>query len=182
MMKNKNMKHILILITLVVFLSCQEETPTDNSDDQIQTEYTLEELESDPDWVEVTDIDTTKKIKCIWREVTEFGRAIRDLNELKSLYNESYEKYGDYPNPCYDADSLEIDFNKRTLFLYWESTHPIAISRKIFKNEKSKMVVYLICDNLLVGDLVNVTYGESVTIPKVSKDFRIVFARDIVEE
>jgi len=176
------MKHILLLIAILTLVSCNDDSPTDKSDDQIQTEYTLEELESDPDWVEITDIDTTKKIKCIWREVKEFGRVIKDKNELKSLYNESYKKYGEYPNPCYDADSLEIDFDNRTLLLFWEGIHPDNVSRNIFKNEKSKIVVYLTSYSFIETNLVNVTFGEEIAIPKVSKEFRIVFARDIVEE
>ena len=174
MLKNKNMKHILILITLVVFLSCQEETPTDNSDDQIQTEYTLEELESDPDWQLVTDIQEIGRV-CIRSKYFEGGKLIKNRLELDSLFELSSDIDAISRQYCIEAEELEVDFENRSIifhYLDWVERHS---ERYIFKNDKLKKYIYL---NILYYNLSSMTeplVAESITIPKVYGDYTFTF-------
>ena len=61
------MKKIILLIAIMAFVGCKEETPTETKI-TIKKEYTLEELENDTNWVEVTDIDTLDA-PCIHPEI-----------------------------------------------------------------------------------------------------------------
>lgn len=174
MMKNKNMKHILILITLVVFLGCDEDAPTDKSDDQIQTEYTLEELENDPDWQLVTDIQEIGN-PCLKSEFVEGGVLLRTRNELDQLFTESGEIDSISRKYCHIADELEVDFENSSIifhYLDWVERHS---KRYIFKNDKLKKYIYL---NILYYNLSSRTeplVAEFVTIPKVSDDYTFNF-------
>lgn len=69
------MKNIILIIALIAFVGCKEETPTEQKVN-LDKKYTLEELENDPDWVEITDIDTLK-LPCIWYDLFERGKLIK---------------------------------------------------------------------------------------------------------
>jgi hypothetical protein len=168
------MKHILILITLVVFLSCQEETPTDNSDDQIQTEYKLEELESDPDWVEVTDIDTTNRA-CINYEYYKSGVLCRDSNELKNLFSKTGEVDSISRLYCSNLNELEIDFNTDSFIMYGINYHNDKMKRKLFKNDKLKKYIYLAVITRNEGNLDLNYFRDYIKIPKVKSSYEFVF-------
>ena len=168
------MKNIILLLALIAFVGCKEETPTEQKVN-LDKKYTLEELENDPDWVEVTDIDTLDKTPCIWREVIEFGELVENLDELKVLYKESDEFDREYSSYCFKADSMNIDFSNRTLILYWIDRHPAEIERKIFRNDNLKQYIYAAGFTGLQGDLVNISFGEVITIPKLNEDYDFKF-------
>jgi len=168
------MKSILLLVTLFVFLGCDKDAPTDKSDDQIQTEYTLEELESDPDWQLITDIQEIGN-PCLKRELVEGGVLLRTRKELDQLFTESGEIDSISRKYCHIAEELEVDYDERSIifhYLDWVERHS---ERYIFKNDKLKKYVYF---NILYYNLSSRTeplVGEFITIPKVYGDYTFTF-------
>lgn len=49
------MKYFIIFATLIILIACQEESPDLTNSITTENKYTIEELENDTDWVEITD-------------------------------------------------------------------------------------------------------------------------------
>ncbi|MEZ4723611.1 MAG: hypothetical protein R2863_03040 [Candidatus Kapaibacterium sp.] len=167
------MKKIILLIAIMAFVGCKEETPTETKI-TIKKEYTLEELENDTNWVEVTDIDTIKQ-PCIWGKAIEHGKLIKNMNELRSVYKKSDSISTNYSEFCFDADSLGINFNNRSLILYWIDRHPAEIERKIFRNDKLKQYIYVAGFTGLFDGFDNSTFGDKITVSKVEENYSFRF-------
>lgn len=168
------MKSILLLIAIFTLISCKDDSPTDKSDDQIQTEYTLEELENDSDWVEVTDIDTLE-VPCLYHKIMNNGRVCKTQNEFESIFEENGEVDSIRKTYCNDATNFDIDFNKNTVILFSNSYLDIHCTRKIFKNQKLKQIVYFVkmLDNQ--RDLTAPLFKDHIVIPKIENDYTLYF-------
>lgn len=98
------MKYLIIsiLITFLI-LSCKDESPAEI---QIETQYTLEELENDTNWVEVTDYELLD-IPCL---------KVHELEEKYYFQNdEDYQKLNNYfyeNSSCTFNTLPEINFNE----------------------------------------------------------------------
>jgi hypothetical protein len=167
------MKNFILILSIIAFVGCKEETPTEPKI-TIQKEYTLEELENDTNWVEITDIDTTEKI-CVWGSIIMHGKEVNSSVELDTLYKLSEELGFGLPYRCVMTDSLDVNFQTRTMLLFWIDFHKDRIERRIYKNTIAKKYLYLAIVHNYVTNLDNSTFYESITIPKVSNDYSIVF-------
>ncbi len=172
------MKNIILIIALIAFIGCDEETPTETKITR-QKEYTLEELENDPDWVEVTDLDTLPRFPCIWSDIIEFGRIVNDLEEFKDVFKESNELGREYTEYCFDADSFDIEFRDRTLILYYIDWMDKNVKRRIYKNNNLKTYVYIV--ELYKGtEWTAQSFGDLITLPKLESNYTFVFDSVIV--
>lgn len=167
------MKTLLIIFAILAFAGCGDEAPTETKID-LDKEYTLEELENDPDWVEVTDIDTIKQ-PCVWNYVMEYGKLIENIGELRTIYKKSDSISTNYSEFCFDADSLGIDFDDKSLILYWIDKHPDEIERKIFINDKLKQYIYVAGFTGLFDGFDNSTFRDNILISRVPDDYSFRF-------
>lgn len=175
---NMNMKNIILILALLAFVGCGEDPPTKNEvKENLDKEYTIEELESDPNWVEVTDIDTLE-IPCIWYDLYERGKVIRTDAEFKNLYNESKALMEHSEIQCKnDTNYIDVDFIKRDLILYEVSTNggsPL-FKRKIFKNSKLNQCRFVL--EITITDVTKeeALFAEAISIPKISNDTEMIF-------
>ena len=171
------MKKIILIIALITFIGCYEEAPTEPKID-LKKEYTLEELENDPDWVEITDIDTLE-LPCIWLDLFELGKIYKSEAEYELLYNESKDLM-DHSEMHYckdDTNYIDVDFESRSLILFEVRSNGGGpfFKRKIFKNSKFKQYRYLI--DITITDVTkeNSGFTEAISIPNVSTDMEIIF-------
>jgi hypothetical protein len=139
------MKNLILLLALLAFVGCDENTPTKNEvKENLDKEYTLEELESDPNWVEITDIDTIMGT-CIHPSLYYEGIIIRNEFELDSFISESIIKFGslDFEDCNDDLEDLDIDTNTSNLILFSAGVNSGArIKRKIFRHIEQDYTVY----------------------------------------
>ncbi len=172
------MKKIILVLTLLTFLGCDENTPTKNEvKENLDKKYTLEELESDPNWVEITDIDTLE-IPCIWYDLYKMGKVIRTDAEYKNLYDESKALMEHSEWACKnDTNYIDVDFSNRDLILF--EFGPIGGSplfkRRIFKNSKLNQCIYVLEITIRGGSKVGFNFTEAFSIPKISSDMEMIF-------
>ncbi len=172
------MKKILLILALIAFWGCDENTPTKNEvKENLDKKYTLEELESDPNWVEITDIDTLD-IPCIWYDLYEMGKLIRTDAEFKNLYNESKALTKHSELPCEnDTNYMDVDYSNRGLILF--EFGPIGGSplfkRKIFKNSNLNQFRYVLEITIRSASKVGYNFTEAISLPKISKDTEMIF-------
>ncbi|MFA7326042.1 MAG: hypothetical protein WC121_05210 [Candidatus Kapaibacterium sp.] len=171
------MKNIIIALAIIAFVGCKEESPTENKL-ITQQKYTIAELESNPDWVEVTDIDTLE-LPCIWLDVFEMGEISRTAEEYKELYKESKSLDMGYEMPyCNeDTDYIDLDFSTRSLILFEVRSNggsPL-LERRIFKNSKLNQYRYILEITKRSGTKENSGFTEVISIPKVSSDSNVMF-------
>lgn len=175
---NRIMKYIILILALLAFWGCDENAPTKNDvKENLDKKYTLEELESDPNWVEITDIDTLE-IPCIWYDLYERGKVIRTDAEYKDLYSESKALMEHSEFACKnDTNYIDVDFIKRDLILYEVSTNggsPL-FKRKIFKNSKLNQFRYVL--EITITDVTKeeALFAEAISITKISNDTEMIF-------
>lgn len=172
---------ILILSATFLLIGCKEEAPTDKLDDQIQTEYTLEELENDPDWVEVTDIDTIDNL-CINTHLFYDGIVIRNRSDYDSLLLETKTKYGEKENinECIDYFELQkLESNKKNIVFFKADVNigPKVI-RKVFFNKKNNFLVYY-CEIIRIsGNEGSWLYLDGIVVP-TSERVIFVIEKDV---
>ncbi|MFA7327867.1 MAG: hypothetical protein WC121_14465 [Candidatus Kapaibacterium sp.] len=171
------MKNIVIAFVLIAFVGCNEESPTENKLTN-QQKYTIEELESNSDWVEVTDIDTLE-LPCIWLDVFEMGEISRTDDEYKALYKESKLLDMGYEMPYCDKDTdfIDLDFSTRSLILFEVRSNggsPL-LERRIFKNSKLNQYRYILEITKRSGTEENSGFTEVISIPKVSSNSNVMF-------
>ena len=169
------MKNIILLIAIIAFVGCDEETPTEQKVN-LDKKYTIEELESDPDWVEVTDIDTLE-IPCIWYDLYERGKLIKLESEYKDLYEESKILIENSGLPCNNnTDIIDVDFSNRDLILFEVTTGGDPLfKRKIFKNSISNQYRYLLEITFRSVSKVGFSFAEAISIPNISIDTEMIF-------
>ena len=162
------MKNIILIITIIAFVGCKEETPTEQKVNP-DKKYTLDELENDPDWVEVTDIDTLE-LPCIWYDLFESGKLIKQESEYIDMYNESKD-YKDHSELYYckdDTNYINVDFSNRDLILFEVTTGGSPLfKRKIFKNSKLNQYRYLLEITIRSVSKVGFSFTEVITIPNI---------------
>ncbi len=171
------MKKIILAIAIIAFVGCKEEAPTENKLN-LQQKYTIAELESNSDWVELTDIDTLE-IPCIWTDVYELGEVTRNNNEYKALYNESKSLIKDHNMPyCKEeTDFIDLDFSTRSLILFEVRSNGGSpkIKRRIFINSDLNQYRYILEITKTSDTKENSGFTEVISIPKVSSNYNVVF-------
>lgn len=170
------MKNIILIIAIMAFVGCKEETPTEQKVNP-DKKYTLEELENDPDWVEITDIDTLE-LPCIWYDLFERGKLIKLESEYKDMYNESKD-YKDHSELYYckdDTNYINVDFSNRDLILFEVTTGGSPLfKRKIFKNSRLNQYRYLLEITIRSVSKVGLSFTEVITIPNISNNTDMIF-------
>ncbi len=174
------MKKIILIIAIIAFVGCKEEAPSEPKI-TIKKEYTLEELENDTNWVEITDLDTLLKFPCIWKDIIEFGRIVNDLEEFKDIFKESDELGREYTEYCFDVDSFDIEFRDRTLILYYIDWLDLNVKRKIYKNNILKTYVYIV-ELYKRTEWTAQSFGDLITLPKLESNYTFVFDSVIVDK
>lgn len=172
------MKNLLLIITAaLLFFACKDDNPTDKSDEDISTEYTIEELESDPNWVEFTDFREVEP-PCIYREVYQLGTVCKTENKLNELYKKSKEitdKWEDYCDE--DNDGFEFNFADSTLLFFFSDIDGGSpkTERKIFYNQTKDKYVYILKYGPTVGTYEGAYWSEHIALPKISNNATFVF-------
>ncbi|MEZ4723609.1 MAG: hypothetical protein R2863_03030 [Candidatus Kapaibacterium sp.] len=171
------MKKIILLIAIMAFVGCKEETPTEQKVN-IDKKYTLDELENDPDWVEVTDIDTVSKNPCINLNLATDGILIRNEKDYDSLETESISKYGEYSDDSciFNFNDFNIDTTSKSIILFATRTNVgPKVTRKIFKHKIQNILIYYNEIERVSGNEGNNIYRDLISIPKTdSTKFIIV--------
>lgn len=171
------MKSIIIIISLILFGGCKEESPTENQL-IVQQKYSITELENDTNWVEITDIDTLE-LPCIWTDVYDMGELCRSQSDYTSLYNESkaLEDHSEMPYCKNDTNILDFEFSSRSLILFEVMTNGggPSFQRKIFKNTSLKKYRYIVEITINSGTEENSSLSEVISIPKISADSEMIF-------
>ena len=159
--------------------SCGDEVtnPTPTPEQEVK-KYTLKEILADSNWVEITDtlhykklIGVTQSRYSSLKDSTLF--VISNDNEfqnLKQFYDTDYLNY--YP----DDFKLDFDFEKHTLLIARTQYYSIKIIDKLFfvnhnKNEYCYFVK--IYQPLEGGFRMNYYTGNTLLVPKISKDYKI---------
>lgn len=171
------MKKIIFIIAIVAFVGCKEEAPTEPKIN-LDKEYTLEELENDTNWVEVTDIDTVLR-PCVNINLMKQGVVIRNEKNFNTIIEESFSKYGETENNeyCYnDFEMYNIDTNTKSIILFTSLTNMgPKITRKIFKHNIQDFLVYYNKLEATHGNEGVNLYMDFIKIPKTkSLKFNIV--------
>ena len=176
------MKNILLILALLAFVGCDENAPTKNEvKESPDKKYTLEELESDPNWVEITDIDTIKS-PCIDWELYEMGKLFRDKESIKKLVLLYDTTSIFYKNDLCEKniDLYNINYNIKDVILFncgIGGGGPITI-RRIFKNDKYKVIYYYLSVEPTSGTFEYIVYGDAIVIDKLPADY--IFVSDTV--
>ena len=160
------MKNIILIIALIAIVGCKEETPTEQKVN-LDKKYTLEELENDPDWIEITDIDTLENI-CVKIEYRLGGKLLKSSQEYTELYNKTKVNV----NCPSNSDSLNVNFNEKDVILSAFSNTPSEWTRKIFKNELLSEIRYVLEIIRLNNDKKLTIWNESISIPKIPSNYK----------
>lgn len=164
------MKNIILIITIIAFVGCKEETPTEQKVN-IDKKYTLDELENDPDWVEVTDIDTLDA-PCIHPEIYKEGKILFNENDFNSLYTESVRTYGELDEEiCNNVFSKYlIDTTKNCVIFYFNKTNKYPlITRRVFKSVDSNKLIYFVEIKRTSGNEGGDIYIDRIKVPKLNE-------------
>lgn len=172
------MKNLVLIGIILTLFSCKNEAPTENKL-TTQKKYTIDELESDTNWVEITDIDTLD-LPCIWLDLFKMGKIIRNEDEYKTMYNESKAKmdHSELPYCKKDTNYIDVDFSSRSLILFEIRSGGGGpfFKRRIFKNSSLKEYRYILEITIrTAGTKENSGFTEVVSIPKVSIDMNMSF-------
>lgn len=176
------MKNIILILALLAFWGCDENAPTVHKYQEfIDKDYTIEELESDPNWVEITDIDTIK-IPCVSWELYEMGKLFRNKESIKKLVLLYDTTSIFYKNDLCEKniDLYNIDYNNSDVILFncgIGGGGPITI-RRIFKNDKYKVIYYYLSVEPTSGTFEYIVYGDAIVIDKLPSDY--IFVSDTV--
>ncbi len=130
------MKNLLILAMLTIFIfACKDEGA---AGPMSETQYTLEDLENDTNWVEVTDYELLE-IPCL---------KVQDLEE--KYYFQNDEDYQDLSNFFYDNSSCtfntlpEINFDEEEVIGVSFIDYPLEeydyFQMKVFYNSNEKKI------------------------------------------
>ena len=173
--------HIVLLLASILMLTaaCEQEQPT-----KLSAVYDKHTIQEDTNWVEITDIDTVEA--CISRKLIINGLKVNSEEQYKNLFLETL-KDEDYlwavrTHPeltkCREEYQIpDIDFNKRDLILYRAPIggyNPI-LTRRIYKNELSKEIVYLFELKQTSKKLGLSSFVEHITIPKITSQYSLKF-------
>lgn len=172
------MRNLILILALLAFLGCDENAPTKNEvKESPDKKYTLEELESDPNWVEITDIDTIKS-PCIDWELYEMGRVFRDRESIKKLVLLYDTTSIFYKNSLCEKniDLYNMDYDKKDVILFncgIGGGGPIT-NRRIFKSEIYKAIYYYLSVEPTSGTFENIVYGDAIVIDKIPSNYTFV--------
>ena len=159
------MRYILIII-IIAFIGCKEEKPTENQITS-QEKYTIDELEQDTNWVEIIEIDTLENY-CVKKEYRLGGILIKDHQEYTELYQMTKD---DVECPS-NSNSLNVNFNDRDVIMAAFSNAPSNWTRKIFKNEKTNEIRYIV-EIMRINSTEKFTWWyEAISIPKINTKYQ----------
>lgn len=171
------MKIIILVLAILAFIGCKEEAPTENKL-ITQQKYTIEELENDTNWVEITDIDTLE-LPCIWLDLFKRGKLIRQESEYNDMYDESKAlmDHSELPYCKDDTNYINVDFLTRSLVLFEVRSNggSPTFNRRIFKNSSLKEYRYILELTIRSGSKENSGFTEVISIPKVNEDYEFKF-------
>jgi len=180
----KALKNLVSIVFLLCLFACTEDSITKFSN------YNKGTIQSDSNWVEVTEIDTVYDL-CFAAEDVMNGVVCRNLNDYKTYYDliqsristlkqRLSQEQRNEMGPCYKYDSLippDIDFNTRDLILFGTNWGGFAdTERKLYYNSQTEEYLYLL--TIYVNDpfskILN-WYEDAITIPKLTNIDKIRF-------
>ena len=180
----KALKNLVSIVFLLCLFACTEDSVTKFS------KYNKDTIQSDSNWVEVTQIDTVYDL-CFAAEDVMNGVVCRNLNEYRTYYDliqnrirttkeKLSQEQRNEMGPCYKYDSLippDIDFNNRDLILFGTKWCGLAdTERKLYYNSQTEEYLYLltISVNDRYSKIIN-CYDDAITIPKLTNLDKIRF-------
>lgn len=172
------MKKLLLALAVFALISCKEKAPTENKN-IIQKEYTLEELENDTNWVEITDIDTIDGA-CIDLSFFENGLVIRNKKYFDSIKAVSIKKYGEFGGDGFcvnNFDDYNIDTNSKSLIFFVTGTNKgPKTTRKVFENSSQDFLIYYNELEIVSGNEANNIYYDRIIVPK-TKEVKFIISK-----
>jgi hypothetical protein len=177
----KNLIIIVIGILCFFLLECRQEPVS-----QSQKDYSLDEILSDSNWVEITDtVDVTDQIKCLAQNLLKWGLVLQSENDYRDLWNISMNEYPDNIVFCdgiyrYDSTKVKykkpnINFNERTVLGFFITTGPAKWYRNIYKNENTKEYIYILHVERTSLNKTGDGYRKWVSIPKTFGEYKVIF-------
>ena len=166
--------YIIFFIAIMALLS------TACSEKQI-TEFTIEEIENDPEWVDVTKIDTVEA--CIAHNLFDENPLIINSEATYKEYNQKsleYEPFLDkirlYPELTRCTEEYQpsgIDFSSRSLILFYKITggQPTC-TRNLYRNDEKKMYIYAVKIQKTTTTQEGSGFSEHITIPKIKDNYK----------
>ena len=140
------------------------------------TEFTqsdLEQIQQDPNWVEITDIDTVSD-NAPFNDLTEGGILVRSEKQLLEIYNLFEQGF------AHGLDTLDLDFKNRDHILYVITSSPSEYKRSLMINDVTKEVMYIVEVQMKDRTYRLDYWSEWISIPKINQ--RYVFrTRTIVK-
>lgn len=180
----KSLKYFASIAFLFCLFACTEDSATKFSD------YNKVTIQSDSNWVEVTQIDTVYDL-CFSAEDVMNGVVCRTINDYRTYYDliqnrirttkeKLSQELRNEMGPCYKYDSLippDIDFDNRDLILFGTNWGGFAdTERKLYYNSQTEEYIYLltISVNDRYSKILN-WYDDAITIPKLTNIDKIRF-------
>jgi len=186
----KALKNLVSIVFLLCLFACTEDSVTKFS------KYNKDTIQSDSNWVEVTEIDTIYDL-CFAAEDVLNGVVCRTLNDYRTYYDliqsristrkqKLSQEQRNEMGPCYKYDSLippDIDFNNRDLILYGMNSGFADYERKLYYNSQTEEYLYLlkisehytIRDNDTMHHFALMWYYDAITLPKLTRIDQIRF-------
>lgn len=159
-------KIVFILTTTFLLISCKEEIPTNSL---IQTEYSLEGLENDPNWSEISNYTVFESYPCYITEI-DSAKCIESKEELDRIYDAKVAEKGEIVGitKCNsEISDYYIDFNSEALIVVFETSNGgTTNTRKVFYNDSLDKTIYFL--NIVPKDpTYNIShYAEAMSVPK----------------
>lgn len=160
------MKYLVLIICFALLFACDEENPNSASK---ETKYTIEELENDPDWVEITEIDTVG-VACEFNESkmknkSFIARSNKDIKQLED--DENIRVVISNAETCSNEFKPEIDFENKVLIASEFGFGINNYERRLFKNSKLKEIKYMVLEHINKNETVitiPIYFNEAITI------------------
>ena len=180
----KSLKYFVSIAFALCLFACTEDSATKFSD------YNKVTIQSDPNWVEVAEIDTVYDL-CFSAEDVMNGVVCRSLNDYKTYYDliqnrirttkeKLSQEQRNEMGPCYKYDSLmppDIDFNNRDLILFGTNWGGFAdTERKLYYNSQTEEYLYLLKISFTdpLPEILN-WHKDAFAIPKLTNIDKIRF-------
>ncbi|HPI19219.1 MAG TPA: hypothetical protein PKY56_02515 [Candidatus Kapabacteria bacterium] len=180
----KVLKYLVSIAFLICLFACSEDSVTKFSN------YNKTTIQSDSNWVEVTEIDTVFDL-CYHGSDVLGGAVCRNIDDYRYYYNlvqnrikeqkaKMSQELRNQLGPCYKFDTLvppAINFNNKDLILYGIKglKGSAEFIRKIYFNKQTKEYLYLLKIFLDPRNFVLSIYDEAIALPELDNINKIRF-------
>lgn len=164
------MKYLVIIITIIAIIACEKDSPDVTNSITTENKYTIEELENDTNWVEVTEIDTVGVV-CGYNNGSAPDKSfvIRSTEDLSNLEELILVK-----KDCEKNQNLNIDFLSNVVIVSAFSQEPSDYERRIFKNKILKEIRYIFSVRRDFNAQINQRLDYWTEVVSLKTDFNII--------